>query len=217
MGKAVCFGLALLCAGGLGAVGQQAAVPAPAAPTSAVTAPAPAAVPAHISIDVVVEGKDGKPVPELEPADLTLLDNGQPRKILGFRRTDGTAGNKVDLPEEVIIVLDSVNMPYQAVTLLRLELVKFLRANGGHLAQPTSVFVFASEGLRIQPAPSKDGNAIADAINTAVGGRKLWVGRTIPDVCTNAWRDCGQREAQAGEKDAHLARKRLAFAESTAV
>jgi VWFA-related protein len=69
----------------------------------------------------------------------------------------------------VIIVLDSVNMPYQAVTLLRLQLEKYLRSNGGHLAQPTSVFVFASEGLRVQPAPSKDGNALADAINTTVG------------------------------------------------
>ncbi len=163
MGKAGCFVLAVICACASVAIGQQAAV-VPAAP-----APTPAAALTHISIDVVVEGKDGKPVPELEPTDLTLLDNGQPRKILGFRRTDGTTGNKVDLPEEVIIVLDSVNMPYQAVTLLRLQLEKFLRANGGHLAQPTSVFVFASEGLRVQPAPSKDGNALADAINTSVG------------------------------------------------
>jgi len=162
MGKAGCFVLALLCACALEAKGQPAAAPV-------VTASTPSAVPTHISIDVVVEGKDGKPVAELEPTDLTLLDNGQPHKILGFRRTDGTTGNKVDPPEEVIIVLESVNMPYQAVTLLRLQVEKFLRANGGHLAQPTSVFVFASEGLRIQPAPSKDGNALADAINTSVG------------------------------------------------
>jgi VWFA-related protein len=166
MGKAGCCVLVLLCAFALGASGQQAAVTVPG---SAVTPPTPAAVPTHISIDVVVEGKDGKPVPELEPTDLTLLDNGQPRKVLAFRRTDGGTGNRVDLPEEVIIVLDSVNMPYQAVTLLRLQVEKFLRANGGHLAQPTSVFVFASEGLRVQPTPSKDGNALADAINTSVG------------------------------------------------
>lgn len=162
MGKAGRFVLMLLCSFASEAIGQQAAVPTQAAP-------APAAVPTHISIDIVVEGKDGKPVPELEPTDLTLLDNGQPHKVLGFRRTDGVTGNKVDLPEEVIIVLDSVNMPYQAVTLLRLQLEKYLRSNGGHLAQPTSIFVFASEGLKVQPAPSKDGNALADAINTSVG------------------------------------------------
>ena len=58
---------------------------------------------------------------ELEPPDFTLLDDNQPRKILGFRRTDGTVGSKVDPPVEVILVLDAVNMPYQAVTLQRLD------------------------------------------------------------------------------------------------
>ena len=46
---------------------------------------------------------------------------------------------------------------------------KFLRQNGGHLAQPTSIFILSSLGLHVQPAPSKDGNALATALDQATG------------------------------------------------
>jgi len=134
--------------------------------------PASVVAPARISLDVLVTDKAGKLVPELEPTDFSLLDNGQPRKIAGFRRTDGVAGNKFDPPVEVIIVLDAVNMPYQAITQLRLQLQKFLRQNDGHLAQPVSIFVFTDDGLKVQPAPSKDGNALATMLNTSVGSMR---------------------------------------------
>jgi VWFA-related protein len=138
-------------------------------PTIPATPQVSALAPARISLDVLVIDKAGKPVPELEPTDFTLVDDNQLRKILSFRRTDGVVGNKFDSPTEVIIVLDSVNMAYQAVTQLRLQLQRFLRQNGGHLAQPTSIFVFGSEGLHVQPAPSKDGNGMAAMMDTAVG------------------------------------------------
>lgn len=149
-------------------IAQQGSAPA-TAPAAQPATQTPAAAPAHISLDVVVTGKDGKPVGELEPTEFSLLDNGQPRKILGFRRTDGTAGNRFDPPVEMIIVIDAVNLPYQAITLQRLEVEKFLRQNGGHLAQPVSVFIFGSQGLQVQPAPSKDGNALATMLDKATG------------------------------------------------
>ena len=142
------------------ALAQQGAVSPAQAPAAA-----PALAASRINLDVLVTDKARKPVGELEPSDFTLLDNDQPRKILGFRRTDGVAGSKVDPPVEVIIVLDAFNVPYQAVTLQRLELDKFLRSNDGHLAQPVSIFVFSSDGLRVQPAPSRDGNALAAALD----------------------------------------------------
>jgi len=172
------LGLALLVVFGWlpAAFGQQGvaqpAVPVqPAPPVQPTPAqPSPAAVaPARINLDVLVTDSAGKPTPELEPMDFTLLDNGQPRKILAFRRTDGTVGNRIDPPEEVIIVLDAVNMPYQAVTILRLQLLKFLRQNGGKLPQPVSVFVFSSLGLKVHPQPSKDGNALAAILDTSSG------------------------------------------------
>ena len=106
---------------------------------------------------------------DLEPFDFSLLDNDQPRKILSFRRTDGAAGSKFDPPVELIVVIDAVNLPYQFVTTQRLEVEKYLRLNNGQLAFPTSVFLFSSQGLHIQPAPSKDGNALAKMLDEAKG------------------------------------------------
>lgn len=124
---------------------------------------------AHVSLDVVVTDSKGKLVSDLEPFDLTLLDNNQPRKILAFRRTDGAAGSQFDPPVEVILLIDAVNLPYQAITLQRLEVERFLRLNNGQLAYPTSVFLFTSQGLQVQPMPSKDGNALAEALDNANG------------------------------------------------
>ena len=145
---------------GWSAFSQQAVVP----PTAARTPEKP-----RISLDVAVTDKAGKAVGELEPFDLTLLDNNQPRKILSFRRTDGLTGSRIDPPIEVILVIDAVNLPYQAVTQQRLEVEKFLRLNNGQLAFPTSVFLYSSQGLLVQPAPSKDGSALAKVLDKASG------------------------------------------------
>ncbi len=147
-------------------ISQQVAAPsANAAPQT----PAQAVAPTRTSLDVLVTDKAGKPVPDLEPSDLSLLDNGQPRKILSFRRTNGIDGNGFDPPVQVIFVLDAVNMNYRADNLVRLELERFLRQNKGQLAQPTSLFILTSNGLQVQPAPSKDGNALADNVDKATG------------------------------------------------
>jgi VWFA-related protein len=160
-------GLALCVLAAPFAPGQQGS-PAPAA-VAASTPAAPSVAHNRLSLDVVVSDNAGKAVAGLEPFDFTLLDNNQPRKILNFRRTDGAAGSKFDPPVEVIIVLDAVNLPYQAVTLQRLEVDKYLRQNGGKLPQPTSVFIFSSQGLHVQPEPSKDGNAMAATLDQSNG------------------------------------------------
>ncbi len=122
-----------------------------------------------IFLDVLVTDNSGKPVAGLEPFDFSLLDENQPRKILGFRRTDGATGSKLDPPVEVIIVLDALNMPYQVAARFRLEIGKFLRENGGHLSQPVSIYMLTSGGLRVQPAPSRDGNALATMLDQSTG------------------------------------------------
>lgn len=149
--------------------GQQSA-PAATAPPVATAPASPAATPAaRISLDVTVTDKAGNLAADLGPMDFKLLDNNEPRKILSYRRTDGTAGSKFDPPEEVIVLLDAVNQPYQAVTLLRLEIERFLRQNGGHTAQPVSIFMYTSSGLRVQPAPSRDGNGMATVLDQSNG------------------------------------------------
>ncbi|MDR3725496.1 MAG: VWA domain-containing protein [Terracidiphilus sp.] len=121
----------------------------------------PAAAATRISLDVLITGKDGKPLTGLEATDFTLLDNGQPRKILSFRRTDGTSGNQFDPPVEVIFVLDEAGLGINLSSMIRLDLENFLRRNGGHLSHPTSVFILSSKGLRTQATPSRDGTALA--------------------------------------------------------
>jgi len=122
-----------------------------------------------IFLDVLVTDSAGKPVSDLEPIDFSILDENQPRKILGFRRTDGAAGSKSDPPVEVIIVLDALNVPYQVATRFRLEIEKFLRENDGRLAQPVSIYMLTSVGLKVQPAPSKDGIALATMLDQSTG------------------------------------------------
>jgi len=142
--------------------------PATATGSAAQSEPASAPVAENsegsIKLDVVVTDKPGKPVTGLEMKDFTLTDNKQPAKILSFQTVDGTV-QPADPPVEVILVIDTVNMPYLEVTFARQEIAKFLLQNGGHLAQPVSIQVFTNQGLDSQSEPSTDGNALAAQAN----------------------------------------------------
>ena len=134
----------------------------------------------RIHLDVVVTDQSGKPVSGLELKDFKLLDNNQPAKILSFRPIDQTA-HKAHPPVEVILLLDTLNETHQQVAYVRQEVAKFLRQNGGHLAQPVSLFVLTSDGLDAQRLPSADGNALAekayhidDALRTVGRRGSVW-------------------------------------------
>jgi VWFA-related protein len=119
-------------------------------------------------LDVVVSDSAAKPVTGLQPWDFKLLDNGSPSKILSFRSFDGIAV-KPDPPVQVILLIDTVNLPFQQVAFVRQELEKFLRKSGGHLTQPVSLFLLTSTGMRVQPRPSVDGNALAEVVHQIKG------------------------------------------------
>jgi VWFA-related protein len=127
-------------------------------------APAPDSAPGRIRLDVVVTGRQGTPVPDLKKEDFTLTDNKQPRKIVDFELVDGS-GAKAGQPAEVILLIDTVNATFQQVAVAREQIAKFLRQNGGHLAQPVRIFLLTGEGLRMQPRPSVDGNALLEVLN----------------------------------------------------
>lgn len=118
----------------------------------------------RIHLDVVVTDKAGKPVTGLELKDFTLLDDGRPAKILSFHAFDA-ATQGASRPVEVILVLDAVNLPFQAVARSRLQISNFLRQNGGHLAQPVSIIVFNDDGVKVLAQPSMDGNALATQLD----------------------------------------------------
>ncbi len=131
--------------------------------------PSPIAAEGRIYLDVAVTDATGNPVTGLQPWDFTLLDNNQPRKILSFRSFDGIAV-KPDPPVEAILLIDTANLSFQQVAFVRSELRKFLLRKGGHLAHPVSLFLFSDAGLRVQPRPSTDGNALAGVLDPIQGG-----------------------------------------------
>ena len=123
----------------------------------------------RIYLDVVVTPKNGTPVGELRREDFTLLDNKAPQTITSFRALGGDAA-----PLEVIVVVDGVNTSYHSIAFERGEIDRFLRANGGHLAYPTTLAIVTDTNTQIQNGFSKDGNSLSTAFDHyAVGLREL--------------------------------------------
>jgi VWFA-related protein len=146
--------------------GQQ-----PAEPANPVLVPRPAPKPVNpgdaegsIKLDVVVTDAAGKPVSGLEAKDFTLLDNNQPQKTVSFHASGVTIARH-DQPVEVILLLDAVNIDFRDISFEREEIGKFLQENGGHLAQPVSIFLLTDAGVRSQRQPFTDGNALAAQLN----------------------------------------------------
>ncbi len=145
----------------------QAPAVSAATPTTAVSPrSAPNSGEGRIHLDVVVTDKAGKPVSGLGLQDFTLLDNNRPNKILTFR-PGGGGSQKAAPPIEVILLLDIVNLGFEKVAIERDQIERFLRQNGGHLAQPVSFFVLTDEGLDVQRRPALDGNGLAAEVSQA--------------------------------------------------
>jgi len=160
-----------------------------------------------IKLDVVVNDASGNPVIGLEPWEFKVLDNGLPRKLISFSRFDGLQ-TKPEPPVEVVLVIDMLNLPFQQVAFVRTQIDAFLRQNGGKLKQPVTVALLTDAGLRIQPRPSTDGNAIAsvvdgikahiNSINSAMGGEG-WVerfqrsARAIDNIAQNELKKPGRK------------------------
>ncbi len=177
MSKPFCVGAAVLFwVSALGFAQEKSPLAGDAVFPAAVSSPATIATEGLIKLDVVVTDKKGQLVAGLEPKDFTLLDNEQPQNILSFQAVDGKT-TKPDPPVEVILVIDTMNLPISQVPLAKSEAEKFLRRNHGHLTQPVSLYLLSSAGLSSMPGPSIDGNALADEI---ARGRELPVIRLAP-------------------------------------
>jgi len=119
----------------------------------------------RIHLDVVVTPKSGPPVTGLRQEDFTILDNNIPRAVASFRAVDGRKA-----PVEVIVVIDAVNAVYTTIGRERQEIDKFLRAEGGHLAQPVALAVLTDKGLEFVGDLSANGNALSDSLDQHIIG-----------------------------------------------
>ena len=116
-----------------------------------------------IKLDVLVTDTSGTPIPGLRSTDFTLLENGSPNRILSFQAFDGVSA-KPEPPVEVILVIDTLQIPVGLASIERTSVEAFLRSNGGHLAQPVSIFTMLDTGLWQVAEPSSDGNALATQV-----------------------------------------------------
>jgi VWFA-related protein len=125
--------------------------------------------PGKVYLDVEVTMKSGPPVAGLAQQDFTLLDNKAPRAITSFQAFTGR-----NAPMEVVLLIDAVNDTAQDVTYERLQIDKFLRADGGNLAYPVSLAVFTDKGVRSVTNFALDGNALDDVLQKeSVGFRDI--------------------------------------------
>ena len=113
-----------------------------------------------IHLDVVVTPKSGPPVSGLQQQDFAIVDNGVPQTITSFEAVDGRQS-----PIEVVLLIDVVNFGSRDVAVAREGINRFLKADGGHLAHPTTVAILTDTGIRIQEEFSKDGNAISSSLD----------------------------------------------------
>lgn len=126
---------------------------------SANDASAPAAK-GSMRLNVVVTDKGGKNVPGLGVGDFQLLDNGRPMQIMSFKAFGGNAA-PAETTATVMIVFDTVNMPFESVSYTREQVGAFLRQNGGHLAFPVSLAFLTNTGMQMQSGAVTDGNELA--------------------------------------------------------
>jgi VWFA-related protein len=109
-----------------------------------------------IRLDVVVTNGSGKVASGLQMESFKLLDNGVERKLTSF--SELTAAKN---PVGVLIVIDSVNTPYSALSYQREQIMKYLRADGGRLTHVTTFAVLTDKGVQVFNRPSQDGTALA--------------------------------------------------------
>lgn len=74
-------------------------------------------------------------------------------------------------------MIDAVNATVHNISYERIELDKFLRAEGGHLAYPIALAVLTDSGIQIVGSPSTDGNALSAALQQVDAGLRT-IGRS---------------------------------------
>ncbi len=116
-----------------------------------------------IRLDMVVRDPTGKPVSGLNREDFSLIDDGQPRKIVAFRAAIGQ-DHHPDSPVSIILLIDTLGLPSPEAIFEREQVEKFLRQNSGRLPYPVTIYSLEKGGLAVVAGPSLNGNALADAV-----------------------------------------------------
>ncbi len=114
-----------------------------------------------ITLDVVAAAKNGAPMPGLAQGDFTVLDNKSAETPTSFR-----ALNAGSAAAEAVVVIDAININYTRLAYARDQIEKFLSADGGRLAVPTTIAVVTDTETKMLPHFTKDGNALSAAVKS---------------------------------------------------
>lgn len=128
--------------------------------------------PTRIQINVEVTDAAGKAVIGLWPQDFTVLDDGQPQRIVSFGAFDD-AMSTPDPPVQILLLIDTINGSSQERRVIQQGAAKFLRQNQGLLAHPVSLIILSAFGIRLPSPPSTDGNALAKSVDQIGAGPGL--------------------------------------------
>jgi VWFA-related protein len=139
------------------------ALPAPTGSEQRVPTASPDSLAGQVVFDVVVTDKSGKVITGLTQQDFTILDNGQPAKVLSMRAQSGA--NAEIHGTEVIVVIDELNCLFETVLLERKQVQDLLAQSGGELPFPVSLAFLTEHGIETQTHPSRDGNALIAALS----------------------------------------------------
>jgi VWFA-related protein len=95
-----------------------------------------------------------------------LRNPGDP--LAGFSRKislclEALGGSRA--PIEIILVVDAINTAYESVAYERDQIDKFLRADGGHLAHPTTLAIVTDTGTQMMEQFTSDGNALVASLD----------------------------------------------------
>jgi VWFA-related protein len=114
----------------------------------------------RIYLDAVVSPRSGPPITNLQQQDFTIFDNNVPQTITSFEAVDGKQAHIA-----VIIVLDALDVTSSVAAMALEEIKRFLKADGGKLAYPTTVDFVTNKGLEFEAGPSQDGKAIGTSLS----------------------------------------------------
>ena len=112
----------------------------------------------RITMNVQVTDAAGKPVSDLKAENFSLFDNHQPRRIVAFHPIDGAAMSDAT---QVVIVLDAVNTPPQALDEEKNAIFKYLAESRKPFALPTAFALWFNGHLSATPATTSRGSASA--------------------------------------------------------